>query len=119
MWVHGVDPIERLQIDKHLDNFRQSASGDNKVFFRRLIDQYLLSNPHRLTLVTRPDKEYMSREAEEEKRILKEKVDGMTQREKDDVYEKSVLLLERQKIEPGTATWIDEIYGGYWEIWWL
>jgi hypothetical protein len=59
-WLHANDPFTTLEIGQNLDRLR-SATADPE-FFPRMIHQHLLDNPHRVTLLLRPDPEHSHRE---------------------------------------------------------
>jgi hypothetical protein len=59
-WLHVEDPISTLLIGQNLDRLR-SATADPE-FFPQMIRQRLLNNPHRVTLLLRPDIEHSQRE---------------------------------------------------------
>jgi Zn-dependent M16 (insulinase) family peptidase len=59
-WMHADDPFGTLMIDQNLDRLRK-ASADPE-FFPQMIRRHLLENPHRVTLLLRPDPEHRQRE---------------------------------------------------------
>ncbi len=59
-WLHVEDPFSTLQIGQNLDRLRSAATDPE--FFPKLIRQRLLDNPHRVTLLLRPDLEHSQRE---------------------------------------------------------
>jgi len=68
-WLHGSDPQTTLEFRRPMDALRdQVAEGD---YFEGLIDEYLVKNPHRSTVLVRPDPEQQRREQEEEQRELR------------------------------------------------
>ena len=62
--THRGDPIELLDIDPVLAQLKKDIQDPDYV--PRLIRQYLLDNPHRITLTTRPDTGKSARMASEE-----------------------------------------------------
>ena len=53
-WLHGGDPLAPLAFEAPLAEVRQNLA-ENSSFFESLIDQHLLQNNHRVTLVLEPD----------------------------------------------------------------
>ncbi|MBI5440744.1 MAG: insulinase family protein [Deltaproteobacteria bacterium] len=62
-WIHGADPIRPLLLSESLAELRSRLEGGR--FFRDLIRRELLENPHRITLILRPDPELRERQEEE------------------------------------------------------
>jgi Zn-dependent M16 (insulinase) family peptidase len=67
-WLHGTDPGATLEFRRPMDALkcRMEAGG----YFERLIEEHLLNNPHRSTVVVRPDPDQQRREQEAEQREL-------------------------------------------------
>ncbi|MDT8444501.1 MAG: insulinase family protein [Desulfuromonadales bacterium] len=59
-WLHAGDPFSALMIGQNLDRLREAAADPE--FFPRMIRRHLLDNPHRVTLLLRPDPEHGQRE---------------------------------------------------------
>lgn len=60
MWMHGGDPLTMFYADQHLAELRRDFSQDDRLF-SKLIRAKLLDNPHRLTLVVKPDQQIQAR----------------------------------------------------------
>ena len=59
-WLHGDDPVTPLRLEENLARLRaEIAAGP---FFENLIHRHLLDNPHRVTLILRPDTAQGARE---------------------------------------------------------
>lgn len=54
-WIHGGDPLEALSFDQDLARLRDELAAGP--FFENLIRSRLLDNPHRLSLLLKPDPE--------------------------------------------------------------
>ncbi len=54
-WIHGGDPLAALNFEDNLQRLRQELKQGR--FFEKLIRQRLLDNPHRVTLLLKPDTE--------------------------------------------------------------
>jgi hypothetical protein len=59
-WLHADDPLSALQLEQTLAALRRAAADPG--FFPGLIRRQLLDNPHRVTLLLRPDPEHAKRE---------------------------------------------------------
>ncbi len=68
-WLHGTDPQATLEFRRPMDLLKAEAAGGG--YFERLIEEYLVSNPHRSTVLVRPDPDQQRREQEEEQRELR------------------------------------------------
>jgi presequence protease len=64
-WVHGMDPIRSLQFAASMAELKERLASDPR-WLEKDLDRDFLSNPHRLTLVVRPDREQEARDAAEE-----------------------------------------------------
>ncbi|XP_060168287.1 presequence protease 1, chloroplastic/mitochondrial-like [Lycium barbarum] len=79
-WVYDMDPFEPLKYQKPLDALKaRIAKEGSKAVFAPLIDQYILRNPHRVTVEMQPDREKASREEQMEKETLDKVKASMTQ----------------------------------------
>ncbi|NES06318.1 MAG: hypothetical protein F6K22_27990, partial [Okeania sp. SIO2F4] len=58
-WIYGNDPLTLLHIGDRLAECKQRYA-ENPNYFNDLIREKLLNNPHRLTLVLKPDQEWQS-----------------------------------------------------------
>ena len=72
-WQHGRDPIEPLAFDKPLQAIKARLQSGER-YFEHLIAEKLLKNPHRVTVLLRPDAEFgKQRNAAEEARLAQAK----------------------------------------------
>jgi presequence protease len=76
-WLYGGDPLAPLAFERPMESIKQrvrsgSTQENEGRYFESLIQQYMLDNPHRLTLVLEPDAELNQRlETEERARLDK------------------------------------------------
>ena len=68
-WLYGGDPLALLAFEGPLERLKSRAESDNSLF-EKMIDRLLISNPHRTTLVLKPDSGLAKREEETEKERL-------------------------------------------------
>lgn len=59
-WLHGGDPLEELDFAEQLQRLRADVAKGG--FFEGLIRRWLLDNPHRVTLLLKPDMDMGPRE---------------------------------------------------------
>ncbi len=72
-WLHGNDPIEPLAFEKPLQAIKARLQAGER-YFERLIGEMLLENPHRATVLLRPDAEFgKQRKAAEDARLAQAK----------------------------------------------
>ncbi|KAI8391039.1 peptidase M16C associated-domain-containing protein [Radiomyces spectabilis] len=93
-WLNGANPMELLQVNKHIDRFKQEFADGQ--FFESRIDRYLLNNPHTLTFVMQPDATYTKQIAEEEQSRLKEKIHALTPEDKKEIVARGQALVAKQ-----------------------
>lgn len=74
-WLHGADPQTTLEFRRPMDELKARAAEGG--YFESLIDEYLVKNPHRSTVVVRPDPGQSRREQEEEQRELENISEGL------------------------------------------
>lgn len=68
-WLYGGDPLAPLAYEATLASIKEKLASD-KHYFEKLIDQYLLKNTHRSTILLEPDSSYRQRlEAQERARL--------------------------------------------------
>ncbi|MDW8145180.1 MAG: insulinase family protein [Roseiflexaceae bacterium] len=68
-WLYGDDPLAPLMFEAPLRAVKQRLSGGERVF-ERLIEEKLLRNPHRTTVVLVPDQELTNRQNAAERERL-------------------------------------------------
>ena len=68
-WLHGGDPLASLRFEQPLENIKRKTAADSG-FFASLIQDWLLDNPHRVTVSLVPDTGLAARQEEEEKKAL-------------------------------------------------
>ncbi|XP_028282436.1 presequence protease, mitochondrial [Parambassis ranga] len=94
-WNHDGDPVELLQISDCVAKFRQALKG-NPQLLQDKVKYYFKENTHRLTLSMSPDQAYLEKQAQAEEEKLQKKVEALTDRDRKDIYEKGLELLEVQ-----------------------
>ncbi len=71
-WLYDHDPIERLAFEGPLQTLKTRLGENPSAYFGGLIQQYLLDNPHRTSVLLQADPQQSERENAEERRRLDE-----------------------------------------------
>jgi Zn-dependent M16 (insulinase) family peptidase len=95
-WLHGGDPLAPLAFEAPLKSIRAELQRDPG-FFQGLIDEYLLANSHRTTLILQPDAQLRQREEQAEKKRLEKVRQSLTQSELEGLVEETRQLKLRQE----------------------
>ncbi|HTP58502.1 MAG TPA: insulinase family protein, partial [Spirochaetia bacterium] len=80
-WVHGIDPVASLEFDSVMAAVKANLARDPRLL-EGIIRRDLLSNPHRVTLVVRPDGTQEQREADAEKARVADAVRALSPQER-------------------------------------
>ncbi len=67
-WVHGRDPVERLQVNRWVELLKEKLK--DRTFLQRKLRQYLIDNKHRVELVMTGDMKHAEQQAAAEKEQL-------------------------------------------------
>ncbi|XP_076602007.1 presequence protease, mitochondrial [Chaetodon auriga] len=94
-WNHDGDPVELLQINESVAQFRQ-ALKENPRFLQDKVRHHFKENTHRLTLSMSPDEAYMEKQAKAEEEKLQRKIQALSDRDREEIYEKGLELLDAQ-----------------------
>ena len=95
--THRGDPIELLDIDPVLE--RLAIAIQDRSYIPRLIREYLLDNPHRLTLTVQPDTALAARRDAEEAARLASIQASLSPAEKQQIIDRTLALQERQNLK--------------------
>lgn len=93
---HGGDPLTGLQIHAQFGDLRSRLASEPH-FFERLIDKYLVNNPHRVTVVLRPSSELLQCETEEEQNWLQAAKGRLDSADVTSLLEQSATLKAQQE----------------------
>lgn len=94
-WNHDGDPVQLLKISDSVARFRQ-ALKDNPRFLQDKVQHYFKDNTHRLTLTMSPDESYLEKQAKIEAEKLQQKVQALSENDKEQIYQKGLELLSAQ-----------------------
>ena len=82
-WIHNDDPVSPLHFQEDLDKIRTAFRQGP--FFENLIRDYLLNNPHRVSLLLKPDPDQERREKEETDNYLTQLRRGLSDKQAQDI----------------------------------
>ncbi len=99
-WILGGDPLSFLTMRKHFESVRRRLDADPG-YLPGLIRQRLLDNPHRLSTVLRPDREWSARTDADFSRKMQEVRASLSDDETARLAEQA-LELERQAAAPNS-----------------
>lgn len=96
IWLYDGDPMEGIQFEKPLERIKAAvARGDR--YFERLISEWLLDNPHRTTVVLRPDPEEEARRTSAEEAELATVRGSLSEAEIEDIRQTAIRLHKKQE----------------------
>jgi Zn-dependent M16 (insulinase) family peptidase len=75
-WLYDGDPLSMLAFETPLDRIKSSFEAD-RALFQQMISRFFLTNPHRTTLILKPDSELREKEEAREKKRLAKAHSGM------------------------------------------
>ncbi|MBN2428314.1 MAG: insulinase family protein [Deltaproteobacteria bacterium] len=96
-WIHNDDPVSSLHFQADLEKIRLACRQGP--FFENLIREYLLDNPHRVSLLLKPDPDQEEREQKETESYLKKLHSGFTEKETEDLIARAEALQSFQEQE--------------------
>jgi Zn-dependent M16 (insulinase) family peptidase len=96
-WIHNDDPVSPLQLSHDLDRIRRELEAGP--FFENLIRKHLLGNPHRVTLLLKPDPERKGREERETAQKLAKIREKLTEEDRERIVREARDLQAAQEAE--------------------
>lgn len=95
-WLHGESPVHTMVFAEHMQHIRSMVKSGGS-YFEGLIKKYLLDNPHRTTLIVKPDPQSADRERKETEAELADMRGRMTETELEELKERQNKLAEYQQ----------------------
>ncbi len=95
-WVYGHNPIDALAFEAPLNAIKQRFQAGER-FFENLIRQHFLNNPHRVSVILRPDPQLGQQRAAAEKQRLEEARARMTPQQIEEINQITQELKRRQE----------------------
>ncbi|CAG9855982.1 unnamed protein product [Phyllotreta striolata] len=98
IWNHSDNVLNQLRVNELIGRLRSDLQEDPR-FLQNLVEKFLKRNKHRLTLTMSADKEFDAKLAKQEQDLLKQKIKGLSDKDKQMIFEKG-LELQAQQNEP-------------------
>jgi Zn-dependent M16 (insulinase) family peptidase len=95
-WLYGGDPLAPLAFEQPLNALKDELER-NPAFLQGLIEEYLLANPHRTTLILQPDAGLRQHEEQVEKARLEKMRQSFSTKMLEEVVEQTRQLKLRQE----------------------
>jgi presequence protease len=92
-WLYDTHPTLHLEYDVVLANIKTALTTD---YFEKMIKTYLLDNPHRSTIIVKPQRGLAEKRAQEIRRELAEYKAGLSAQEIEAIIIQTKKLKERQ-----------------------
>ena len=93
-WLHGAKPADYIQLNTHLDRFKELESCGNHI--KDLVKEHFVDNQHKLTVTLVPDEEYGKKLGEREEEMLKDKTSQLSQADKEELQRQASELQSAQ-----------------------
>jgi Zn-dependent M16 (insulinase) family peptidase len=90
-WLYDLDPLALVAFERPLSAIK-SAIKDHPRYFEGLIERYLLNNPHRTTVILRPEKGLIEKEKDAQEKILAEYLGKLNDSEIKSIKEETRIL---------------------------
>lgn len=95
LWLHDEDPLALVVFEKPLNSIK-AAINKNDRYFEELIEKYLIENPHRTTVILRPEKGLLEKEKAYENKKLADHLEKLSKSEIEEIREKTQTLKSLQ-----------------------
>lgn len=95
-WLYDADPFALLAFEKPFEAVKQRALSDSS-YISGLIREHILGNPHRTTVVLKPDLELSKRQDEEEKQRAMQAQSTLGSQGLQQVIEQARVLKQKQQ----------------------
>lgn len=96
-WLHGGDPLRRLQLDDDLAKIR-SARADGQ-FFESYIQRFFVDNPHRVRFLLKPDQQMEARESARVEKELQQLQSGLRAADLEAIRSDTEKLIQLQEAQ--------------------
>ncbi|RCK57674.1 Mitochondrial presequence protease [Candida viswanathii] len=102
-WVNGVDPVESLQIEKILTQFKEDFAANGVSIFKELLEKSLC-NPEaqRFKFTMEPVADFTKQLADDETARLDKRVSELSEEDKQVIYDRNLNLAKLQGEEEDT-----------------
>ena len=97
-WNHDVNPIECLNINKQVEQFKKNLQSDPN-YLKKKIKEYFIDNKHRLIIEMSPDLEYESQQQKLEQDLLNSKISKLSTKDREEIFKNGAELLKVQSTQ--------------------
>lgn len=94
-WLHDADPLVPLKFEEAVTDLRARLDRNEPVF-QECVSKYILSNPHRATVLLKPDPEFSKKEDEKEQQRIQQATAGFSQQDFENVVAETKRLKAQQ-----------------------
>jgi len=94
-WLHGCKPWESLLISPSIAKLKENIANDKR-YFEKLIQKYLLDNPHRALVVLEPTDGFLQQQEEKLSRKLADIEKSLDENGRKQIIDKSIALEKTQ-----------------------
>jgi len=94
-WLHGCKPWESLLISPSIAILKENIAKDKR-FFEKLIQKYLLDNPHRALVILEPKDDFLQKQEEKLSRKLASLEKSLSESDRKQIIDKSIALEKTQ-----------------------
>lgn len=103
-WVNGLEPTKTLQVQNILNRFQEDYKENGLEIFEDMLNSTLLNEATpRFKFTMNPETDYNDKLALAETKKLEERVESLSQEDKDIIFERSQDLLKKQQL-PGDVS---------------
>lgn len=95
LWNHTENILGHLHANKLIEKLKSDLNKDPN-FLQNLVQKYFKENNHKLILTMTADKEFDTKLSNEEKQLIKNKIKGLSEKDKQIIYEKGLELQAQQ-----------------------
>jgi len=95
-WLHDEDPLALIAFEAPLEAVKSRVASEDS-FFEEMIDRLFLNNPHRTTLILKPDKGLAKKEEAAERERLSKAREAMDAVELEEVITRTRALKKMQE----------------------
>ncbi|MBN2062443.1 MAG: insulinase family protein [Deltaproteobacteria bacterium] len=99
-WLYDYDPLSLVAFEGPLNAVKAAIASDDR-YFEKIIEEYFLENPHRTTLILRPDPDLEEKEKKEEEQRLEGAKKDMSEADIEKIIS-SVKTLKELQEKPDT-----------------
>ena len=102
VWNHDADVTKYLSVNERVEEFKKNLATDEQ-YWNKLINKHFLTNTHKLSLTMTPNVNYVEERDRREKRVLENKLAGLSEADKQTILDEGVELMKAQHAEDDTS----------------